>query len=251
LVKSFLGWGARPPSRPCLCHLLDATSLLRRFPYPRVAARSGMSHSLVTEKRPVRAGLGGNRMTGFCRALACITAALAAVYLSAAAQAQVNYPDRTVKIIVPIGPGGSYDLVGRLLAEALSKRTGKTFFVENKPGAGTVVGTQVAAQSNPDGYTLMVGGLSNMAFNSALYSKLAYDPLRDFVPIAVIYRFGYVMFGRKDLPQAKLQDIVAAAKANPGSITEATAGVGAAPPLMAASFLTAAGIHLTDITGNA
>src|SRR5258708_4327960 len=226
MVKSFLALGAMSASRRWLCHLLDATSLLRRFPYPRVAARSGMSHSLVTEKRPVRAGLGGNRMTGFCRALACIPAALAAVYLSAAAQAQVNYPDRPVNIIVPIGPGGSYDLVGRLLAEALSKRTAKTFFVENKPGAGTVVGTQVAAQSNPDGYTLMVGGLSNMAFNSALYSKLGYDPLKDFVPVALVYRFGYVMVGRKDLPQTRLADIVAAAKAGPGSITVATAGVG-------------------------
>ena len=90
----------------------------------------------------------------------------------AAAQAQTGYPDRPVKIIVPIGPGGSYDLVGRHLADALSKRTGQAFFVENKPGAGTVVGTQAAAQSEPDGYTLLVGGLSNMAFNSALYSKL-------------------------------------------------------------------------------
>ncbi len=111
-----------------------------------------------------------------------------------------------------------------------------------------MVGTQVAAQSNPDGYTLMVGGLSNMAFNSALYSKLAYDPLRDFVPIAVIYRFGYVMVGRKDLPQAKLQDIVAAAKANPGSITVATAGVGTGQQLVAAAFMKAAGIKLTEVT---
>src|SRR5881628_3787932 len=82
----------------------------------------------------------------------------------AAAHAQTTYPDRPVKIIVPIGPGGSYDLIGRQLADALSKRTGQSFFVENKPGAGTVVGTQAAAQSEPDGYTLMVGGLSNMSF---------------------------------------------------------------------------------------
>src|SRR4051794_9414905 len=136
-------------------------------------------------------------------------------------QAQTAYPNRPVKIIVPIGPGGSYDLVGRHLADALSKRTGQAFFVENKPGAGTVVGTQVAAQSEPDGYTLLVGGLSNMAFNPALYSKLPYDPLRDFVPVALVYKFGYVMVGRRDMPQAKLQDIVAAAKANPGSITVA------------------------------
>ena len=77
-----------------------------------------------------------------------------------------------------------------------------------------------AAQSEPDGYTLLIGGLSNMAFNSALYSKLSYDPQRDFVPVAVVYKFGYVMVGRKDMTQTRLQDIVAAAKANPGSIRQ-------------------------------
>ena len=79
---------------------------------------------------------------------------------------------------------------------------GQSFVVENKPGAGTVVGTQAASQSEPDGYTLLVGGLSNMAFNSALYSKLGYDPLKDFVPVALVYKFGYVMVARKDLPHA-------------------------------------------------
>src|SRR5437763_1676741 len=123
----------------------------------------------------------------------------------AAASAQTAYPNRPIKIIVPIGPGGSYDLVGRLVADALSKRMGQAFVVENKPGAGTVVGTIAAAQSEADGYTLVVGGLSNMAFNSALYSKLAYDPLKDFVPVALIYKFGYVMVSRKDLPPATLQ----------------------------------------------
>src|SRR3981081_1150285 len=166
---------------------------------------------------------------------------------AAAAPAQANYPDRPVKIIVPIGPGGSYDLVGRHLADALSKRTGQAFFVENKPGAGTVVGTQVAAQSEPDGYTLLVGGLSNMAFNPALYSRLAYDPLKDFVPVAVVYRFGYVMVGRKDLPQKTLQDIVAAAKADPGSLTCAPAGVGPGQQLVAAAFMKAAGVKLLEV----
>ena len=90
-------------------------------------------------------------MTGFNRALAWIAAALA--FGMATAQAQ-TYPDRTVKIIVPIGPGGSYDLVGRLVADVLAKRTGQSFVVENKPGAGTVVGTQAVATSDPDGYWL-------------------------------------------------------------------------------------------------
>src|SRR4249919_3655097 len=153
-------------------------------------------------------------MNRFGRSLAWLLALL--IGGVAAAHAQTSYPDRPVKIIVPIGPGGSYDLVGRQLADALSKRMGQSFFVENKPGAGTVVGTQAAAQSEPDGYTLVVGGLSNMAFNSALYSKLAYDPLKDFVPVALVYKFGYVMVACKELPQANLKDIIAAAKANPG-----------------------------------
>src|ERR1700750_2706320 len=185
-------------------------------------------------------------MIGFCRSLACVAFALLALDV-AMAQAQSGYPDRPVKIIVPIGAGGSYDLVGRYLADVLSKRTGQAFFVENKPGAGTMVGTQAAAQSEPDGYTLLVGGLSNMAFNSALYSKLAYDPLKDFVPVALVYRFGYVMVGRKELPQANLADIVAAAKASPGSITVATAGVGTGQHLVAAAFMKAAGAKLLEV----
>jgi len=187
-------------------------------------------------------------MTGFSRSRAWIVAALAPLALGiAAAQAQSAYPDHPVRIIVPIGPGGSYDLVGRHLADVLSKRTGQTFIVENKPGAGTVVGTQAAAQSDPDGYTLVVGGLSNMVFNSALYSKLGYDPLKDFVPVAVVYRFGYVMVARKDMPQTKLADIVAAAKANPGSITVATAGAGTGQQLVAAAFMKAAGVKLLEV----
>src|ERR1700682_5847875 len=215
-----------------------------------VAAIRSMSHSQVAKKslmsRPV--SLWGNTMIRFCRSLAGIAAALAPLALSIAlAQAQTAYPDHPVKIIVPIGPGGSYDLVGRYLADVLSKRTGQAFFVENKPGAGTVVGTQAAAQSEPDGYTLLVGGLSNMAFNSALYSKLGYDPVRDFVPVALVYRFGYVMVGRKDLSQGKLEDIVAAAKASPGSITVATAGIGTGQQLGAGAFMKAAGIKLPEV----
>lgn len=164
-----------------------------------------------------------------------------------AARAQGTYPDRPVKIIVPIAPGGSYDLVGRQLADVLSRRTGQAFFVENKPGAGTLIGTQAAAQSDADGYSLLVGGLSNMAFNSALYAKLAYDPLKDFVPVALVYKFGYLMVGRRDLPHGALSDLVAAAKASPGTITVATAGVGTGQQLVAAAFMRAAGVKLQEI----
>ena len=187
-------------------------------------------------------------MAGLGRSLAHIAVGVMLLACAVtAAQSETSYPDRPVKIIVPIGPGGSYDLVGRYLADVLAKRTGQGFFVENKAGAGTVVGTVAAAQSEPDGYTLMIGGLSNMAFNSALYSKLAYDPLRDFVPVALVYKFGYVMVGRKDLPQTKVEDIVAAAKAKPGSITVATAGVGTGQQLVAAAFMRAAGVKFLEV----
>src|SRR6185369_5924953 len=92
-------------------------------------------------------------------------AALACPLSSAGAQ---TYPDRPIKIIVPIGPAGSYDIVGRLLADQLSKRLGQSVIVENRPGAGTIVGTQAVINSPPDGYTLLVGGLSNIVFNAGL-----------------------------------------------------------------------------------
>src|SRR5262249_30049533 len=153
---------------------------------------------------------GEGRMVWLGRSFSAIAVTLALGI--APMQAQTNYPERAVKIIVPIGPGGSYDLVGRALADALSKRIGQSFFVENKPGARTAGGTRAAATREADGYTLVAGGPPNMAFNSALYSNLAYDPRRDFVPVAMVYRFGYIMVGRKDLPQASVKEIVAAAK---------------------------------------
>jgi len=109
------------------------------------------------------------------------------------------------------------------------------------------VGTVAAAQSKPDGYTLLVGGFSNMAFNSARYSKLAYDPNRDFVLVALVYKFGYVLVGRKDMRQKTLQDIVAAAQANPGSITVATAGVGTGQQPVAAAFMKAADVKFLEV----
>jgi tripartite-type tricarboxylate transporter receptor subunit TctC len=158
-----------------------------------------------------------------------------------------TFPSRSGRIVVGFPPGTSSDICARLIGQWLSEKLGQQFVVENKPGAGTVVGTQAAAASEPDGYTLVVGGLSNMAFNSALYSKLAYDPLKDFVPVALVYKFGYVMVGRKDLPQASLKDIIASAKASPGSITVATAGVGTGQQLTAAAFMKAAGIKLQEV----
>jgi hypothetical protein len=134
--------------------------------------------------------------------MACAVMACALVTPPGVAAAQ-RYPDRPVRIIVPIGAGGPYDFVGRLLANRLSDLLGQTFFVENRSGAGTLVGTQSAAAAPPHGYTLLVGGLSNLVFNFALYQKIGYEPAH-FVPIALVYSFPYVMVARRDLPQKSL-----------------------------------------------
>ncbi len=96
-----------------------------------------------------------------------------------------NYPDHPVRIIAPSAPGGGYDFVGRVLADKLTDRLGQTFVVENRAGAGTLVGTQAAAAAPPNGYTLLVGGLSNIALNAGLYKKMPYDPA-DFRPIGLV-----------------------------------------------------------------
>src|SRR2546421_12522299 len=97
--------------------------------------------------------------------------ALASLLLVAGSAAAQNYPDRPIKIIVPIGPAGSYDIVGRLMADQLGKRLRQSVVVENRPGAGTIVGTQAAIGAPADGYTLLVGGLSNIVFNAGLYKS--------------------------------------------------------------------------------
>jgi hypothetical protein len=148
-----------------------------------------------------------------------------------------SYPDRAVKIVVPIGPAGSYDIVGRLLADQLSKRLGQSFVVENRPGAGTIVGTQAVINSPPDGYTLLVGGLSNIVFNAGLYQKLPYDPLNDLVPVALVFNISYTLVGYKDLPYSSPQDVIAAAKANPGGLKLANAGTGTGQHIMGAAFM--------------
>ncbi len=158
-----------------------------------------------------------------------------------------TYPDRPVKIIVPIGAGGSYDLVGRFLATKLSDQMGQGFFVENRTGAGTVVGTQAAAAAAPDGYTLLMGGLSNIVFNAALYQNLPYQPLTDFVPVALVYKFPYALVARQDLPQKTVHDIIETGRQKPDQLTLATAGSGTGQQIVGAAFMKASGAKLLEV----
>jgi tripartite-type tricarboxylate transporter receptor subunit TctC len=176
---------------------------------------------------------------------AALVLALVALLQPAAAMAD-NYPERPVRIIVPIGAGGSYDFVGRLLANRLGELMGQSFFVENRTGAGTLVGTQSAATAPADGYTLLVGGLSNMVFNFALYQKVGYSP-NDFVPIALVYTFPYVMVSRSDLPQKSLGEIVSYARQSPGKLTIAHAGTGSGQQIVSAAFMRLTGTSMIEV----
>ncbi len=184
----------------------------------------------------------------------CIRTWLAAVAVPALAVALLvsgaradSYPTRPVRIVVPNEPGGIYDLVARLAAAELSKRLAEPFYVENKPGAGSIIGTQTVATSPADGYTLLMGGLSNIVFNAALYKKLSYDPVRDFVPIALINKFAYLLVGRADLPYSSLGEIIAAARQKPHSLILATPGVGSAPQIIGAVLMKSANVELVEV----
>jgi len=173
-----------------------------------------------------------------------VAAAASAAAVPSFAQA---YPNKPVRIIVPQPPGGGFDSVGRLLADRLGKAMGQSFVVENRTGSGTLVGTDVAAKAAPDGYTLLVGSVSNLALNPGLYANLPYDSLRDFEPVGLVVAYSYTLMARKDLPFRSLQDVVAHAKANPGKLTYASAGIGSGQHVLAAALWHLAGVEVQHI----
>jgi tripartite-type tricarboxylate transporter receptor subunit TctC len=169
-------------------------------------------------------------------------AALASPWLHAQA-----YPSRPVRIIVPTTPGGGYDNLGRLVAERLSPELGVGVVVENRTGGGTLVGTQVAAAAAPDGYTLVVGGLANMALNAGLYKNPQYNPATDFIPITLVASFSYCLVARRDLPQSTLAELLAYARANPGKLNMATGGTGSGQHVAAVMLRRLGNIQMVEI----
>src|SRR3981189_3587724 len=124
------------------------------------------------------------------------------------------YPDRIVRIVVPFAPGGGTDVVARTLAQEMAKDLGASIIIENKPGAGTIIGTQAVATSPPDGYTLLMGTFAN-AVNPSLNAKLPYDPHQDFAPVALIARSFNIVVVTPTSPFQSIADLIAAAKADP------------------------------------
>src|SRR2546421_11997470 len=151
--------------------------------------------------------------------------AIIACLLAAVANAQ-DYPARPIKLVVPIGPGGGTDILARHLAQKMSERLRASALVENRPGAGSIVGTEYVARSAPDGYTLLVGGIFNMVMNKALVKNLSYEPSRDFIPLGYISAYPFALVARQDLPAERLADFVRYAAGRPGKLTYGSGGPG-------------------------
>jgi tripartite-type tricarboxylate transporter receptor subunit TctC len=137
-----------------------------------------------------------------------------------------SYPSRSVTLIVPSAAGGGTDTIARLIGDQLSKQLGQGFVVENRTGAGMLVGTTAAAKAAPDGYTLLVGLTGNMSVNSSLFAKLPYDPLADFTPVAMLANYPFLVVVNNDLPAKSIKELVALLKSQPGKIDYASAGNG-------------------------
>jgi tripartite-type tricarboxylate transporter receptor subunit TctC len=176
----------------------------------------------------------------------CLTVLAAALPIEAAI-AQADYPSRPIRLIVPYPPGGPTDIIGRLTSEVLTKRLGQTVVVDNRGGAATAIGAEMAARAPADGYTLLVSSETTYAVTPALKPKLAYHPERDFAPVSMLTTQPYVLAVTPGLPVNSVAQLIAHAKANPGKLSYGSAGLGGANHLAGEMFKHAAGIDTVHV----
>jgi tripartite-type tricarboxylate transporter receptor subunit TctC len=175
--------------------------------------------------------------------LAAVTAALSIVSRFACAQ---SYPTRPVRLIVPFTPGGTFDIMARLIGQWLSERLGQPFVIENRPGGGGNLATEAVVRAPADGYTLLLCGTPN-AVNATLYEKLNFNFIRDVAPVAGVFRGAYVMVVNPSVPAKSIPEFIVYAKANPGKINMASGGVGSAHHVNGELFKMMAGVNLVHV----
>src|SRR3954463_345043 len=184
-------------------------------------------------------------MTSIRRRTALL-AALAAPFAARSTRA-ADYPTRPIRLIVPYAPGGGADAVARIIAKLAGDSMGQSIVVENKGGAGSIIGTDLVAKAEPDGYTLLLGQSGPISINPAVYKSLPYDPVRDLAPVCMTNSYPYVLVVNAKLPATTLQEFVALGKAKPGAMNYGTTGVGAANHLVSELFCAKAGLKMTHI----
>ena len=171
----------------------------------------------------------------------------AAVLIAVPSYGQQDYPARPIRLIVPYPPGGPTDIMGRMTSDVLAKRLAQNIVVDNRGGAATAIGAEMAARSPADGYTLLVSSETTFAVNPALKSKLPYHPERDFAPISLLTTQPYVLAVTLALPANSVSQLVAYAKANPGKLSFGSAGSGGANHLAGEMFKQVAGIDIVHV----
>ena len=176
--------------------------------------------------------------------LLSLLAALGATPCAAFAQA---YPTKAVRLIVPFPPGGAVDILGRAIATRLTEQLGQQVVIENRAGAGGALGGEMAAKAAADGYTLLMGSTTTMSINQYLYTKLPYDPARDFVPVTLVAFVPHVLVAGPAAPAQTLRDFIAYAKANPGKVNYASAGNGTPHHIAGEMFKQMAGIDMVHV----
>ncbi|MCE4225599.1 tripartite tricarboxylate transporter substrate binding protein [Methylobacterium sp. C25] len=167
-------------------------------------------------------------------------------FVAGAAQAESKYPDHTVRIVVPFPPGGITDVAGRLLADKLGQKFGQSFIVDNRPGAGSIIGSDIVAKAPGDGYTILMGSIAN-AIIPVLYNKVPYDLHKDLTPLCQVVSVPNFLVVGASSPYKSVKDLVEAAKASPGKLTFASTGVGASPHLTGEMFKSMTGINVVHI----
>jgi tripartite-type tricarboxylate transporter receptor subunit TctC len=186
-----------------------------------------------------------NTMSATCKQIAFALVLTAFVFTSSAYAE--DYPSRSIRLIVPYAAGGGADSVARIVAKRVSETIGQPIVIENRGGAGSIIGTELVKKSDADGYTLLLGQSGPISINPAVYKSLPYDPVKDFAPIAMTTAYPYIMVVSPKLGVKNLKDFVTLAKAKPGELNYGTTGVGAANHLVTELFDSKAGIKMTHI----
>ncbi len=191
--------------------------------------------------------MGTDRRTFFAAAIIATALAAGAAVTASPVFAQ-NYPAHTIRLIVPYPPGGGTDFFARVVATEMGNSLGQTVVVENRPGAGTLIGAEAVARAQPDGYTFLLGDTSTYASNRSLYAKLPYDADKDFAPVSLTGRFAIVLLVNTDkLKVNSVKELIAAAKKSPGAIDYGSAGIGSPFHLAGELFAQGAGVKLNHI----
>jgi tripartite-type tricarboxylate transporter receptor subunit TctC len=175
-----------------------------------------------------------------------LTLVLAVPFVMSRARAD-DYPSHPIRLIVPYAPGGGADAVARIVAKRVGETIGQPLVIENRGGAGSIIGTEMVKKAEPDGYTLLLGQSGPISINPAIYRDLSYDPVKDFAPITMTTAYPYILVVNAKLPVKTLQDFVALVKSKPGEFNYGTTGIGAANHLVTELFSSKAGLEMTHV----